>query len=95
MSLQPRPRPLSAAPLASAAQLPASGAGGSVAQRWTQLEVPQLLHNRFHERFRWPVDQVLLVSLGMVAIPPPAGGASLMSSIPLSGHQPKAVGELP
>lgn len=51
----------------------------------TQLDVPQLLHNRFHERFRWPVDQVLLVNLGMVAMPPPPGGPSLMQSIPLIG----------
>ena len=37
----------------------------------TQVEVPQMSHFRFHERFRWPVDQVLLVNLGMVADPVP------------------------
>jgi len=51
----------------------------------TNLDVPQLLHNRFHERFRWPVDQVLLVNLGMVAMPPPPGGGSLMQNIPFIG----------
>jgi len=49
----------------------------------TQVDVPQLLHGRFHERFRWPVDQVLLVNLGMVALPPPPGSSSLLGSLPL------------
>ncbi len=35
----------------------------------TKVEVPQVTGNRFHERFRWPADQVLLISLGMVAVP--------------------------
>ena len=34
-----------------------------------QIELPQIARCRFHERFRWPADQVLLVSLGMVPMP--------------------------
>jgi hypothetical protein len=40
------------------------------------LEVPQTSQFRFHERFRWPTDQVLLISMGMVAMPTPTGVAS-------------------
>jgi hypothetical protein len=44
-----------------------------VAQRQrTRIDVPQMASCRLHERFRWPTDQVLLVSLGMVASPLPA-----------------------
>jgi hypothetical protein len=31
--------------------------------------VPQLVSWRLHERFRWPSDQVLLLSCGVVASP--------------------------
>jgi hypothetical protein len=34
-----------------------------------QVEVPQLVSWRLHERFRWPTDQVLLLSCGVVAAP--------------------------
>ena len=37
----------------------------------TKIEVPQASHCRLHERFHWPVDQVLLVGLGVVATPVP------------------------
>lgn len=37
----------------------------------SQIDVPQISQFRLHERFRWPVDQVLLVSLGMVPHPQP------------------------
>ena len=49
-----------------------------------QFEVPQIARSRLHERFRWPADQVLLVSLGMVAIPPPPESRSLISGLPFS-----------
>jgi hypothetical protein len=43
----------------------------------TKIEVPQITTCRLHERFRWPADQVLLISLGVVASPvPPPSGAS-------------------
>jgi hypothetical protein len=47
------------------------------------LEVPQMSHYRFHERFRWPIDQVLVLGLGMVALPVPIDGAPLMPGVPL------------
>ncbi|MFO0922680.1 MAG: hypothetical protein U0905_09365 [Pirellulales bacterium] len=35
----------------------------------TQIQVPQVASWRLHERFRWPSDQVLLLSCGVVAAP--------------------------
>ena len=49
----------------------------------TKIEVPQMAHFRFHERFRWPADQVLLVGFGMVALPVPSEGQSLVPGLPL------------
>jgi hypothetical protein len=34
-----------------------------------QIEVPQVSSWRVHERFRWPTEQVLVISRGMVAMP--------------------------
>ena len=34
-----------------------------------QIQVPQIVSWRVHERFRWPADQVLVVSCGVVAKP--------------------------
>jgi hypothetical protein len=48
-----------------------------------QVEVPQMTHYRFHERFRWPVDQVLLVGMGMVALPMPVDGKPLVPGVSL------------
>lgn len=44
------------------------------------LQIPQLVSWRLHERFRWPNDQVLLLSCGVVASPEPE-----TSRIPLIG----------
>jgi hypothetical protein len=49
----------------------------------TQIDVPQISRCRFHERFRWPVDQVLLVNLGMVAMPIAQENPSLIAGLPL------------
>jgi len=49
----------------------------------TKIEVPQISHFRFHERFRWPTDQVLVISMGMVAEPAPTVAGTLASSLPL------------
>lgn len=38
-------------------------------QRRSQIQVPQISSWRLHERFRWPRDEVLLVSRGQVATP--------------------------
>jgi hypothetical protein len=37
----------------------------------SQVQVPQLVSWRLNERFRWPTDQVLLLSCGVVASPVP------------------------
>lgn len=39
--------------------------------RYSQIQVPQLSSWQLHERFRWPVGDVLLVSRGVVATPGP------------------------
>ncbi len=51
-----------------------------------QIEVPQLVSWRLHERFRWPSDEVLLLSCGVVAAP---GGER---SLPLGIRNPLAPG---
>ena len=57
----------------------------------TRIEVPQITHFRFHERFRWPVDQVLLVGMGMVALPVPVDSKPLVRGLPLgSSSAPRA-----
>lgn len=43
--------------------------GVAAGRQSVQIQVPQLVSWRLHERFRWPVDQVLLVSCGVVATP--------------------------
>jgi len=43
--------------------------------------VPQLSSSRMHERFRWPVDQVLVISLGVGPAPVPQSPGTL--SVPL------------
>jgi hypothetical protein len=52
-----------------------------------RIEVPQITQFRFHERFRWPIDKVLLVSMGMVALPMPvdAKPKELVLGIPMPG----------
>jgi hypothetical protein len=36
-----------------------------------QIDVPQMTMSNLHERFRWPTDRVLLLSMGVVATPGP------------------------
>jgi len=48
-----------------------------------QIEVPQITHFRFHERFRWPENEVLVLGLGVVPIPAPAEGQGLLGGLPL------------
>lgn len=57
----------------------------AVAPRQRQrIDVPQPISSRLHERFRWPVEQVLLISLGMGPSPvPPSTVNSLVSNVPL------------
>jgi hypothetical protein len=53
--------------------------GGSRRER---IEVPQMSSCDLHERFRWPTDQVLLVSRGVVATPAPAAASVLPFTLP-------------
>ena len=56
----------------------------------TKIEVPQMTHFRFHERFRWPAGQVLLVGMGMVALPVPVDSQPLVPGLklPLTSSSP-------
>jgi hypothetical protein len=58
-------------------------AGQNLARNRVKIEVPQMTHYRFHERFRWPVDQVLVVGMGMVALPMPVDGKPLVPGVAL------------
>jgi hypothetical protein len=37
----------------------------------SQIQVPQVASWRLHERFRWPTNQVLVLTCGVVASPAP------------------------
>jgi hypothetical protein len=41
----------------------------TASRQTVQVQVPQIVSWRLHERFRWPTDQVLLLSCGVVATP--------------------------
>lgn len=56
----------------------------------TKIEVPQITHFRFHERFRWPVDQVLLVGMGMVALPVPIDSKPWIPGLPMGAAPTRA-----
>ncbi|NOY28868.1 MAG: hypothetical protein GXP28_01455 [Planctomycetes bacterium] len=45
---------------------------------------------QLHERFRWPTDQVLLLSMGVVATPGPKKPNMLIDSLPLPKSAPRA-----
>ncbi len=62
-------------------QMPASQAQS------VQIDVPQVVSWRLHERFRWPADQVLLLSCGVVAAP-----AAQVNNTLLSGNPPTLFG---
>jgi hypothetical protein len=66
---------------------------GVSGQRQTvQIQIPQMVSWRLHERFRWPSDQVLLISCGVVARP--EMGRSNTPQLPniLGGGPPRADG---
>ena len=52
-----------------------------------QIDVPQVVSWRLHERFRWPSDQVLLLSCGVVAAP-----VGQVNNTLLSGNPPTLFG---
>jgi hypothetical protein len=55
-----------------------------------EVEVPQVTMANFHERFRWPSGQVLLLSMGVIGTPGPAQGGALASAIPGLQQAPRA-----
>ncbi len=56
----------------------------SVAPRQsTKIEVPQMVHVRFHERFRWQADRILVVGMGIVPVPVPSDPKSIVPGLPL------------
>jgi hypothetical protein len=55
-----------------------------------QVEVPQLTMCNLHERFRWPVDKVLLLSMGVVATPAPGKDNLITTAIPMLKTPPRA-----
>ena len=57
-----------------------------------KIEVPQMSQVRFHERFRWPVDQVLLIGMGMVAPPVPVDNQVTLGGLPLAASRPPPPG---
>jgi hypothetical protein len=56
----------------------------------TKVEVPQIISCRLHERFRFPADHVLLISLGVVASPTPATPGGITQGIPLISSNNRA-----
>jgi hypothetical protein len=56
----------------------------------TKVEVPQMIGCRLHERFRFPSDHVLLISLGVVATPTPTPPGGLSQGIPMISSNNRA-----
>jgi len=57
-----------------------------------QVEVPQLTMVQLHERFRWPSNQVLVLSMGVVATPAPEKASTWTDMLPrqLASSAPRA-----
>ncbi len=55
-----------------------------------ECQVPQMTMVHLHERFRWPTDQVLLLSMGVVAMPGPKKPNLLTDALPLPKSPPRA-----
>ena len=51
----------------------------------TKIEVPQLVHFQFHERFRWSPDKVLLVCMSMIPLPMSTETKPLVPGLPIPG----------
>jgi hypothetical protein len=58
-----------------------------------QIQVPQMVSWRLAERFRWPANEVLLLSCGVVASPAPGatGILSMLSPLGISGNRADAL----
>ncbi|MEM8864933.1 MAG: hypothetical protein AAGF31_05240 [Planctomycetota bacterium] len=59
-----------------------------------EVEVPQMTMANVHERFRWPADHVLVLSMGVVPPPTQTAGGGLMGMIPGVNNSPRADGLL-
>ena len=55
-----------------------------------ECQVPQMTQIQLHERFRWPTDQVLLLSMGVVATPGPQKPNLLTDALQISTGAPRA-----
>jgi hypothetical protein len=56
-----------------------------------ECQVPQMTMIQLHERFRWPTDQVLLLSMGVVATPGPRKPNLLTDTLQFTaGSAPRA-----
>lgn len=60
------------------------------ARQRTKIDVPQVTHCRLNERFQWPIDQVLVVGLGVVATPVPVEPNPLLHLIPFTDSPARA-----
>jgi hypothetical protein len=68
-----------------AIDVPVVGQGARV-----QIQVPQLVSWRLSERLRWPTDQVLLLSCGVVANPAADAGGALAAVNPFGASKSRA-----
>lgn len=55
-----------------------------------QVDVPQMTAANLHERFRWPSDMVLLLSMGVVATPGVTSDNALTEAMPIFKTPPRA-----
>jgi len=55
-----------------------------------ECQVPQMTMVELHERFRWPTNQVLLLSMGVVATPGPTKPNMLTDALMLPKSAPRA-----
>lgn len=64
------------------------------ANQRVQVDVPQMTMSNLHERFRWPTDRVLLLSMGVVATPAPTKdnpiSDAIADAIPILDTPPRA-----
>jgi hypothetical protein len=59
-------------------------------QQKATIQAPQLSMVQLHERFRWPTDHVLLLSMGVVATPGPEKPNVITDMLPLPKTAPRA-----
>jgi hypothetical protein len=64
------------------------------ANQHVEVQVPQMTSSNLHERFRWPTDKVLLLSMGVVATPGPTKDNpitdTITDAVPMLKSPPRA-----